>query len=62
MKSHYEKLLKVDHNYDWANELKQRTKTLLDLSTDLVEFRNAISTIVSETRKMKRLTDCQINI
>ncbi len=62
MKNYFEKLLNVEHNVEWANELKERTKLLLDYSTNLGSFKSEIEKIVAKTRKLKKLPECHWNI
>lgn len=61
MRNYYDKLLMVDHNVEWANELKERTKSLLTKANDLESFKMAVDKIVVETRKLKKLPVCQTN-
>ena len=61
MKNYYKKLLEVEHNVEWANELKERTKLLLENSIDLEDFKSEVEKIIMETRKSKKLDFCQVN-
>lgn len=61
METHYEKLLKVEHDIEWVGELKERTRILLDLSSDLSKFRNEIAQICNVSRKLKKLDACDLN-
>jgi hypothetical protein len=61
MEKYYLKLLDFEHNVEWANELKERTKLLLKHSSDLGKFKSEIEKIIFKTRQLKKLPECQFN-
>ena len=59
---YYNKLLTVDHDVSWANELKNRVTELKEISPNIDEFRQRISEIIHETRELKKLKKLEIEI
>lgn len=59
IKNYFEMLLNEEHNVEWAKELKKRTKFLLENSADVESFKSEVKKLITETRKLKKLTDCK---
>jgi hypothetical protein len=59
--SYYEKLLSVAHDVPWANELKVRTRQLMEESIEHSNFVKLIQSYIVESRKLKRLKDLAID-
>lgn len=62
MKVYYENLLSAEYNFPWVNELKERTKLLLEKTASLESFKTEVEKIILETRKLKKLDACQPNL
>jgi len=57
---YFNSLLSVEHNYQWANELKPRVHSLVALLNETEKFKQAILSIIKETRKLKKLKEIEI--
>ena len=62
LNKYFEKLLLVDHDVEWANDLKSRVKELKEIASDNSKFRAEILKIILEARKLKKLKSMEINI
>lgn len=59
---YYDQLSAVNHDVPWANKLKTRVSELRKISSDTYSFRQRISEIIKDTRKLKKLKELDIEI
>lgn len=62
LNKYFDRLLKFEDYAPFVVELKERTKKLKDLSADRDRFKQAITDIISATRKLKNLKELLIEI
>lgn len=62
LNKHFDALLLVDHDVEWANELKSRVRQLKGIASDHSKFKSEILSNILESRNLKKLKTMKIEL
>lgn len=62
LNKYFDALLLVDHDVEWANELKSKVRQLKKIVSDNLKFKNEILSIIHESRSLKKLKTMEIKL
>lgn len=62
LNKYFDALLLVDHDVEWANELKSNVSQLKKIASDYLKFKNEILSIIHESRGLKKLKTMEIKL
>lgn len=60
--AHFDALLSVDHDAEWANELKSKVRQLKGIASDYPKFKSEIISTILESRNLKKLNTMEIEL
>ena len=52
--------MNIEHDVEWANELKRDVQGFMKTLNNLDDFKNLITEIIFSTRKLKKLPEIEI--
>ncbi len=59
---YFDALLLVDHDVEWANDLKSKVRELKEIASNNSKFKTEILRTILESRKLKKLKDMEIKL
>ncbi len=62
LNKHFEALLLVDHDVEWANELKSRVLQLKEIASNYPKFKSEILSTILESRNLKKMKTMEIEL